>query len=554
MYEENGVTKYKNLQSNANVYLMIMVYAADGKQPYRLFFRDWFKFINKIKNEGLPYRDDRSPALKPFLIRIPQDTSSIQKSLNMGGPCKSCDLFCHMYACKSYGAGCQLFEWREKHLRCRNFCLNQPNPPSRCYHWAVDDDAEIMRKKQMIHVLIMHDELRFFRLVPEVFANNILSAKAISIYYVHNPKFPDSHIEEDSTVKSGTRIKSCVTDIDRANDVMHIDFVCPVGTSHIRTAYSSLLDSELIRRRMHRYCAFPVEIKQKYLRLSLQNGKYIIDLRRAIDRWCQVGEKDKMMCVNDAVLCILHLELRCSKNKIGNLFNEGFSHRKRPALVNEYTKKVEEIVNTGKVGKSTHQNQWRFPINTAKDGVAKEFSLKGGASQRILEKADKLIEVCLQFHTLEYKQEWLEVINKYLEVLEVLNRRTHFTELDIIQFQKLADDYSEKWAKLTGIDGQGNYEHFIRSGHLTHFFFLYGNLYKYSQQGFEAMMSKVKCIYSRCTSRGGNGGEIRSHILQICHFLMRAMLWNSGHGDSYFRKKYEGQEGTNFDEFDLFLP
>ena len=77
----------------------------------------------------------------------------------------------------------------------------------------------------------------------------------------------------------------------------------------MRTAYSSLLDTELILRKMYSYCSFSVEIKQIYLKLSVQNGKQVIDIRRAVDRWCEVGKEDKLMDVNDDVLCILLLEL-----------------------------------------------------------------------------------------------------------------------------------------------------------------------------------------------------------------------------------------------------
>ena len=67
-YNEHGNPQYKSLQSNENVYLMIMVYTRDGKHPYRKFFKDWFAFINKIKKEGLPYPDKNNPALKPFKV------------------------------------------------------------------------------------------------------------------------------------------------------------------------------------------------------------------------------------------------------------------------------------------------------------------------------------------------------------------------------------------------------------------------------------------------------------------------------------------------------
>ena len=95
-----------------------------------------------------------------------------------------------------------------------------------------------------------------------------------------------------------------------------------------------------------------------------------------------------------------------------------------------------------------------------------------------------------------------------------------------------------------GRDSKANYEHYIWADHVSHYLNLYGNLYRFSQQGFEAMMSRVKCIYYRCTSRGGNGSTIRSHILQICHFVVQSMLWNSGHGEAYFKAKYSMLDDT----------
>ena len=114
-----------------------------------------------------------------------------------------------------------------------------------------------------------------------------------------------------------------------------------------------------------------------------------------------------------------------------------------------------------------------------------------------------------------------------------------YLRLDLIyNFQDLVDKYFNKWVKNAGRDGMTNYVHFLGAGHVSHYLFLYRNLYKYSQQGFESMMNKIKIIYAKATSRGGAGAKIRSHILQISHFMLRMMMWNSGRGDAYFRKKY----------------
>ena len=56
-YGEDESQFYKNLQSNANVYIMCMAYSCDNKDPCKQFLGDWFKFIQKNKKEGLPYQD-----------------------------------------------------------------------------------------------------------------------------------------------------------------------------------------------------------------------------------------------------------------------------------------------------------------------------------------------------------------------------------------------------------------------------------------------------------------------------------------------------------------
>ena len=154
----------------------------------------------------------------------------------------------------------------------------------------------------------------------------------------------DRHVEEDPVVQAGSQILTSVTDATRFSDPKHINFLCPTSPCAIRTAYNSLLDRELIIRKLFGYISTSVEIKQKYLLLSIRNGEVVKDNRRAIARWSPVGKNDKMMDVNDAVLCILHLELRCSENKLAHLLNEGFTHRNTKALVDTYMTEVEKLL------------------------------------------------------------------------------------------------------------------------------------------------------------------------------------------------------------------
>ena len=73
-----------------------------------------------------------------------------------------------------------------------------------------------------------------------------------------------------------------------------------------------------------------------------------------------------------------------------------------------------------------------------------------------------MIPIFLHFHSEEYRTKWREVLDQYQEVLEFLNRRYEFTHQDIREFQKLVDEYAQRWEKLTGIDGQTNYKHSLK--------------------------------------------------------------------------------------------
>ena len=135
--------------------------------------------------------------------------------------------------CTSYGDSSHLMKWREGHLQCKRFCLSQANLLSKCFHWKVDDKEEIEKKTQKIKMFLLFEELQSFYLMPDYFKYQMLSPKAIIYYYHVNVKFSDSHVEEDPSVKYTSRIKTSVSDLNRENDPMHIDFMYATSTGHV---------------------------------------------------------------------------------------------------------------------------------------------------------------------------------------------------------------------------------------------------------------------------------------------------------------------------------
>ena len=113
-------------------------------------------------------------------------------------------------------------------------------------------------------------------------------------------------------------------------------------------------------------------------------------------------------------------------------------------MVTEYQQETEKIVNAGKIGRSTHQNQWTFPINKAKDGVSSEFSLKWEFGWTILSRPSDLINISLRYHTQKEQDEWTNILELYNKVIKFINWRTHFTDANICEFQQLADEYGAK--------------------------------------------------------------------------------------------------------------
>ena len=64
------------------------------------------------------------------------------------------------------------------------------------------------------------------------------------------------------------------------------------------------------------------------------------------------------------------------------------------------------------------------------------------------------------------------------------------------------------WIDLTGVSGINNYMHFISSRHMHHFFGKYGNLYKFSQQGWERMNKRANGAYWRHSQKGDKNPKV----------------------------------------------
>jgi len=139
----------------------------------------------------------------------------------------------------------------------------------------------------------------------------------------------------------------------------------------------------------------------------------------------------------------------------------------------------------------------------------------------------------------EVRSKWHDLVLQYNLGIELLRKRSDYTPDDIERFQDLIDEFFEKYYDITGVEGITNYIHMLASGHIKYYMEQHGNLYKFSQQGWEALNAKIKHIFFRHSQRGGNYGRHsdeneRFYLFSIMKAFQREMLWISGDGENLF--------------------
>jgi hypothetical protein len=116
-------------------------------------------------------------------------------------------------------------------------------------------------------------------------------------------------------------------------------------------------------------------------------------------------------------------------------------------------------------------------------------------------------------------------------VMDGVRSKEHYKQQAIEDFQDLADDWFDHYIKLAGRDGCSNYTHLIASGHISFYLKEWGNLYRYSQQGWEAYNSLLKSVYYCRMQRGGFGGkrnEATSRVTPLGRWMQRKLFFQSG--------------------------
>jgi hypothetical protein len=143
----------------------------------------------------------------------------------------------------------------------------------------------------------------------------------------------------------------------------------------------------------------------------------------------------------------------------------------------------------------------------------------------IVDSLDTIVDLCVTDEA--RKSLWTTALNNYRIAMVLLRKRKDFTNAMIASYQLHADKFYQAWVMLWQKEGITNYLHMIGSGHIADYLYKWKNLYRFSQQGWEAMNSFIKTFFFRRTSHGGGvrGSSKKSRLIPIARWLQRRLIF-----------------------------
>ena len=465
----------EGVQSRDFCFPVKILLTKDSKALYKSHFSDFFSWTKKLNVEGEgPY--------KPFCVASPQDVSSFWKCIGRGGACKRDQDFCHCCDIKSD-------DIITPNLTHCNHCVRFNN--LNCFHRPVGDKEHMKTVKSELRILIE----------------------------TYNEIFDRENVAKMT-------IKLAPNDVFASNDINNIDF--DPKNDEQRREFSESVNNNLELLNLSRRGNFSV--RRDLLRKHLEALEQKRCLQDFVNNFCLEGS---MILIEQAIPCILHMENRVGEKMLKLLLIDGANERDSDkSALSEMIEQVNEVVNSQILGTQRRKSNWT--VNLTKEGTVAEQPMTNNHTRKIINNFELILPICVSDP--EQRQKWLECIELWREVVETARQKEDFLDDQIDLFQHLCDVFFQKWIDLHQRDGIGNYIHMVGAGHLSYYLRKWRNLYRYSQQGWEALNSQIKTVYFRRTQRGGhkgNGECFNSKVEPIAKWVQRCLFWKAGMGQMF---------------------
>ena len=289
----------------------------------------------------------------------------------------------------------------------------------------------------------------------------------------------------------------------------------------------------------------------------INDEKLVWEAKETTERVDSVNEVATKLLCEQAIPCILHAEMRVNEKLFYTLLSmaldrypEGNAKKKKLMLdrVEVFMKTV--ALGHEEVGKG---GQWKFPLKKggkeveprSMTGVQSRRCVVGMKTLATLIFAQELDQSSLTKMGVRKKNEsllsgWNKILDTYLEMMSLAKQHNDMTDTDLDKFHILSQVFMATWIDLGPNQPVSNYIHMFGAGHMTYFLRRYGNLYRFSQQGWEALNQKLKHFYFHNTNHGGctgNTGDMLrgDHVRPLMRMCQRFIMWRLGFGNAFFQ-------------------
>ena len=493
-----------NAQSRSYVFPLFLMMGPETKESVKEV-EPMFKFMEACESED-PIRNPMTKeyGLLPMSCGANSDLSAGWKCLCKGGAAKVSNLPCH--CCALHKDKWARPNSDENQLDCA-WCqeINHDVPGDwKCYH----------------HRMMTEESLAQGRLELDLLTASLNGNLALI---------------DDGTKMAVDDVENSTPTSERNPTSIHY---IP-RTSPDREQYGILLSDELVLRDMSPLGT--LSVKQNSLSIALRSEAKIRLLLTELEHG--TPNEGAMFLLIQAIPCILHLENRVGIKILTMLFIEGLSNAKKGALYDDvgaegrriemFFDRVAAIVNKQVLGTADNSTEWQCATDEKRKEIG-TIQMDNMRTRKIMGQLELLVEECIVIE--DHKATWLACIPKFRDGMIKLRGREDFDDAAIFSFQKDMDEFFQLWVELWGLEGCTNYIHMMSSGHLSVYLKKWKNLYRHSQQGWEAFNSLLKTFYFRRTQRGGvsNAGRGRkSRLLPVGRWLQRRVIWLCGYDQEF---------------------
>ena len=462
-----------------------------GRETKETFkeFATLFSFLDNLGSV-----DTIPPELEgfmPFKCMTNCDLSAQWKGLCKGGAAKV-----HILPCTGCATESDCLATPNARL-CTRWCLLNEDPDWLCFHKEIASPERVQSIKTEVAELL------------SVLGNALDEIKAES-----KMSCDDADLEQP-LVSSTTNASS-------------IHFL-PQNAIEMRL-FSQLLSDELMLRSLE--TGGSVETRRDRLRDSLKRESTIVRLTKEIAHGD--AKEGAYFLLMNTLPCILHMENRNGIKLLTMIIIEGLSNAKKKLIysdvnaegvrVSRFVSDLEDLINTSILGTPDDPCQWICPFDPKKKEVG-PITMDNVRTRRVVDSLDVLVDFCVTDP--ERQLLWTTALNNYQIAMVLVRKREDFTNAEISTYQGHADRFFQAWIRLWQKEGVTNYLHMIGAGHISDYLYKWRNLYRFSQQGWEAMNSLVKTFFFRRTNHGGGvrGNSKKSRLIPIARWLQRRLMF-----------------------------